>query len=222
MHTITTYLIKKRLTVGCRWSRGTVAGWAIARQLSLITCNFVARKWSVELSCRGIVQATHKRFSEPKKSGPIADRKDYPPIRISNKANNSPLYNPRGSPGRFNCALTGGVLWRGGAVNRSSTDGIFLGRRLFIAIRLACFLASLPSFISFEWCENWNMNGERVCCVMTVIHVIRFSIFNKWKVYVVEFLSRTSKLTFCLCNYLKMENWYGNWIVILSLILFLE
>lgn len=61
-YTIATYLIKKRLTVGCRWSRGTVAGWAIARQLSLITCNFVARKSSVELSCRGIVRGTHKRF----------------------------------------------------------------------------------------------------------------------------------------------------------------
>lgn len=83
---------------------------AIARQLSLITCNFVARK---QLSCRGIVQATHKRFSATRRKAARFRRKDYPPAPISNKANNS--YNRRGAPrGRFNCALTGGILWRCG------------------------------------------------------------------------------------------------------------
>lgn len=82
-----------------------------------------------------------------------------------------------GPPGRFNCALTGGILWCGGAVNRSSTDGIFLGRREYL-LRFAS-RASLHCSPLLRRPKR-ELKYER--CVLRDgrdMFVIRFSIFNK-------------------------------------------
>lgn len=82
-----------------------------------------------------------------------------------------------GPPGRFNCALTGGILWCGGAVNRSSTDGIFLGRREYL-LRFASRASRHCSPLLRR--PKRELKYER--CVLRDgrdMFVIRFSIFNK-------------------------------------------
>lgn len=108
-----------------------------------------------------------------------------------------------GPPGRFNCALTGGILWCGGAVNRSSTDGIFLGRREYL-LRFASRASRhcSPLLSSSETIVR-ELKYER--CVLRDgrdMFVIRFSIFNKWEALRYGVAESVTKV----CNYLKMEN----------------